>query len=103
MKLCCGSMTLMSCLNISSTIMDEILELAIANRKCVQDIEHLEGSLPRIYGTLFPMNLKPMTTSEFEAVVLMNWLAMNYANMNCRNKNSMVLKTEMKRVKIHGK
>ena len=95
MKLCLGSVTLMSCLNISSTIMDEILELAIANRKYVQDIEHLEGSLPRIYGTIFPINLKPITTSESEAVVLMNWLAMNYANMNCRYMNMMVQKAEM--------
>ena len=84
-------------------ILDEIFEIAIVDSKYVQDIEHLESSLPRIYGTLFPMNLKPMTTSEFEAVVLMNWLAMNYANVNCRNKNNMVLETEMKRVKIHGK
>ncbi|KAI3738205.1 hypothetical protein L2E82_28228 [Cichorium intybus] len=42
--LCLGSVTLMSCLNISSTIMDEILEVAIAVSKYVQDIEHLEGS-----------------------------------------------------------
>ncbi|KAI3766175.1 hypothetical protein L2E82_16226 [Cichorium intybus] len=69
--------------------MDEILEVAIANSKHVLDIEHLEGRLPRIYGTIFPMNLKPMTTSEFEAVVLMNWLAMDYANVNCRNKNKL--------------
>ncbi|KAI3751509.1 hypothetical protein L2E82_22597 [Cichorium intybus] len=103
LQLCLGSVTLMSCLNISSTIIDEILELAIVDSKAVLDIEHLEDSLPRIYGTIFPMNLKPMTTSKSEAIVLMNWLAMNYATMNCRNKNSMVLKTEMKRMKIHGK
>ncbi|KAI3721556.1 hypothetical protein L2E82_32572 [Cichorium intybus] len=81
---------------------DEILKVAIADSKDVLDIEHLEGSSPRIYGTIFPINLKPMTTSEFEAIVLINWSATNYANMNCRNKNIMVLKTEMKWTKIHG-
>ncbi|KAI3739372.1 hypothetical protein L2E82_29776 [Cichorium intybus] len=92
----------MSCLNISSMIMDEISEEAIADSKYVLDIEHLESSLPRIYGTIFPMNLKPMTASEFEAIVRMNWLALNYATMNSRNKNIMVLKSEMKWMKIHG-
>ncbi|KAI3690032.1 hypothetical protein L2E82_48007 [Cichorium intybus] len=82
---------------------NEILETAIADSKYVLDIEHLEGSLPRIYGTIFPMNLKPMTTDGLEAIVLMNWLALIYANMNCRNKNIMVLKAEMKWMEIHGK
>ncbi|KAI3708658.1 hypothetical protein L2E82_37973 [Cichorium intybus] len=39
------SVTLMSCINISSTISDEMLEVAIAVSKYVQDIEHLEGSI----------------------------------------------------------
>ncbi|KAI3751870.1 hypothetical protein L2E82_22961 [Cichorium intybus] len=77
-------------------------ELAISDSKYVLDIEHLEGSLPRIYGTIFPMNLKLMTTSEFEAIVLINWLAMNDANKKCRNKNSMVLKTEVEQMKTYG-
>ena len=94
---------LMSCWNISSMILDEILKEAIVDSTYVLDIEHLESILPRIYGTIFPMNLKPMTTDELETIVLMNCLAMNYANMNCRNENSMVLKTEMKRIKIHDK
>ncbi|KAI3720980.1 hypothetical protein L2E82_31980 [Cichorium intybus] len=52
---------------------------AIADSKNVQDIEHLESSLPRIYGTIFPMNLKLMTTCKSEAMELMNWISARLA------------------------
>lgn len=103
MKLCFGSVTLMSCMNISPTIMDEMLKVAIADNQYVRDIEHLEGSLLKIYGTIFfPINLKPMTTKESGVIVCMDSLATNYANMDCRNKNLTVLTPDGKWIKIQG-
>ncbi|KAI3768413.1 hypothetical protein L2E82_19076 [Cichorium intybus] len=75
-----------------------VLEAAIADSKYVRDTERLEGGQPRIYGIIFLINLELMTTNE--VIVHINRLAMNYANMNCKNMNIMVQKSEVKWMKI---
>ncbi|KAI3791673.1 hypothetical protein L2E82_05534 [Cichorium intybus] len=81
---CFVSESLMSRLNVPLTPMEESLEVAVADDRYVWVSEHLEGCQLKIYGTTFPIDLKPMTTNEFGVIVGMDWLATNYANMDCR-------------------
>ncbi|KAI3721707.1 hypothetical protein L2E82_32725 [Cichorium intybus] len=99
---CFVSESLLPRLNVPLTPMDESLEVAIADGRYVWVSEHMEGCQLKIYGTVFPIDLKPMTTNEFGVIVGMDWLATNYANMNCRNKNITVLSPDGEWIKIQG-
>ncbi|KAI3493570.1 hypothetical protein L1887_40770 [Cichorium endivia] len=99
---CFVSTSVISHLNVSLTPMDESLEVAVADGRYVRVSEHIEGCQLKIYGTTFPIDLKPMTTKEFGVIVGMDWLATNYANMDCRNKNITVLTPEGAWIKIQG-
>ncbi|KAI3723340.1 hypothetical protein L2E82_34842 [Cichorium intybus] len=99
---CFVSESLLPRLNVPLTPMNESLEVAIADGRYVWVSEHLEDCQLKIYGTTFPIDLKPMTTNEFGVIVGMDWLATNYANMDCRNKNITVLSPEGEWIKIQG-
>ncbi|KAI3700447.1 hypothetical protein L2E82_45076 [Cichorium intybus] len=92
----------MSRLNIPLTPMEKSLEVAVADGRYVWVSEHIEGCQLKIYETSFPIDLKPMTTKEFGVIVGMDWLATNYANVDCRNKNITVLTPEGAWIKIQG-
>ncbi|KAI3768113.1 hypothetical protein L2E82_18545 [Cichorium intybus] len=66
---CFVSTSMMPRLNIPLTPIDEILEVAVADGRYVSVSEHIEGCQLKIYGTIFPINLKPMTTKEFGVIV----------------------------------
>ncbi|KAI3780620.1 hypothetical protein L2E82_10605 [Cichorium intybus] len=99
---CFVSESLLPRLNVPLTPMDESLEVAIADGRYVWVSEHMEGCQLKIYGTVFPIDLKPMTTNEFGVIVGMDWLATNYANVDCRNKSITVLSPEGEWMKIQG-
>ncbi|KAI3739961.1 hypothetical protein L2E82_30375 [Cichorium intybus] len=99
---CFVSTSMMSRLNIPLTPMDESLVVAVADGRYVWVSEHIEGCQLKIYRTTFPIDLKPMTTKECGVIVGMHWLATNYANMDCRNKNITVLTPEGAWIKIQG-
>ncbi|KAI3750829.1 hypothetical protein L2E82_21683 [Cichorium intybus] len=94
--------SLLSRLNVPLTPMGESLEVAIADGIYVWVSEHLEDCQLKIYGTTFHIDLKPMTTNEFGVIMGMDWLATNYANMDCRNKNITVLSPDGEWIKIQG-
>ncbi|KAI3710291.1 hypothetical protein L2E82_40069 [Cichorium intybus] len=71
---CFVSESLLPRLNVPLTPMDESLEVAIADGRYVWVSEHLEGCQLNIYGTVFPIDLKPMTTNEFGVIVGMDWV-----------------------------
>ncbi|KAI3724358.1 hypothetical protein L2E82_36130 [Cichorium intybus] len=99
---CFVSTSMMSRLNVPLTPMDESLEVAVADGMYVWVSEHIEGCQLKIYGTSFLIDLKPMTTKEFGVIVGIDWLATNYANVDCRNKNITVLTPEGTWIKIQG-
>ncbi|KAI3723628.1 hypothetical protein L2E82_35379 [Cichorium intybus] len=99
---CFVSESLTPRLNVPLTPMDESLEVAIADGRYVWVSEHLEDCQLKIYGTTFPIDLKPMTIDEFSVIVGMDWLATNYANMDCRNKSITVLSPDGEWIKIQG-
>ncbi|KAI3708785.1 hypothetical protein L2E82_38236 [Cichorium intybus] len=99
---CFVSESLLPRLNVPLTPMDESLEVAIADGRYVWVSEHMEGCQLKIYGTTFPIDLKPMTTNEFGVIVGMDWLATNYVNVDCRNKSITVLSPEGEWMKIQG-
>ncbi|KAI3751987.1 hypothetical protein L2E82_23084 [Cichorium intybus] len=99
---CFVSTSMMSRLNIPLNPIDESLEVAMADGRYVWVSKHFEVCQLKIYETTFSIDLKPMTTKEFEVIMGMDWLATNYANMDCRNKNITVLTPERASIKIQG-
>jgi len=91
-------------LNISVPIVPlrERLAIEVADGRNVWVSEQARGCLLGINGVEFSIDLKPITTREFEVIVGMDWLAAHNAYVDCKNKQIEVESPEGIKVMIQG-
>ncbi|KAI3765101.1 hypothetical protein L2E82_15127 [Cichorium intybus] len=96
------STSFMPQISIPLTPLNEELEVEVAGGRYVYVSEQMPGCQLEINGTIFPIDLKPITTREFEVIVGMDWLASNDAQVDCKRKRIAVLAPDGSQIIIQG-
>lgn len=54
------------------------------------------------YGTIFPVDLKPITTREFDWTIGMDWLSFNHGHILCDEKDLVIKAPNGSQIKVQG-
>lgn len=81
---------------------DEIILNKMVNRNRIIIKQQFRECQLEIYGTIFPIELKPITTRDFDLIVGMDCLSLNRGHILCDEKTLLIEAPYGSKIKIHG-